>query len=87
VYRWNQSKEHYTLDSLANVPLTDSVLPSSICSKQPVHICRNLSFVVDLHKLDDPVDIRADENGVWVQKGSPVAYVSMHNEKGRTRFF
>ena len=84
VYRWNRSKEHYTL---ANVLLTDSVPPSSICSKQPVHICRNVSFVVDLHKLDDPVDIRADENGVWVRKGSPVAYVSMHTKKGKTRFF
>jgi len=87
VYRWNQSKEHYTLDSLANVLLTDSVPPSSICSKQSVHICRNVSFVVDLHKLDDPVDVRADENGVWVWKGSPVAYVSMHTKKGKTRFF
>ena len=46
--------------------------------KQPVHICRNVSFVVNLHKLNDPVDVTADENGVWVQKGSPVAYVSMH---------
>jgi len=43
-------KEHYTLDSPANVPLTDSVLPSSICSKQPVHVCRNLSFVVNLQR-------------------------------------
>ena len=87
VYRWNRSKEQYTLDSLANVLLTDSVPPSSICSKQPVHVCRNVSFVVDLHKLDDPVDVRADENGVWVRKGSPVAYVSMHTKEGKTRFF
>ena len=66
---------------LSNVLLTDSVLPSSICSKQPVDVCRNVSFVVDLHKLDDPVDVRADENGVWVRKGSPVAYVSMHTKE------
>jgi len=37
--------------------------------------------------LDDPVDVRADENGVWVRKGSPVAYVSMHTKVGKTRFF
>ena len=87
VYRWNRSKEQYTLDSLANVLLTDSVPPSSICSKQPVQVCHNVSFVVDLYKLDDPVDIRADENSVWVRKGSPVAYVSMHTKEGKTRFF
>jgi len=86
VYRWNRSKEHYTVDYLANVLLTDSAPPFSICSKQPVHVCCNMSFVVNLHKLDDPVDVTADENGVWVQKGSPVAYVSMHTKKG-TRFF
>ena len=56
---------------------SDSVPPSSICSKQPVHVCHNVSFVVDLHKLDDAVDVRADENGVWVRKGSSVAYVSV----------
>ena len=87
VYRWNQLKEHYTLDCLANVLLTDTVPPFSICSKQPVHVCRNVSFVVDLHKLDDPVDVRTDENGVWVRKGSPIAYVSVHSKKGKTRFF
>ena len=81
VYRWNRSKEQYTLDSLANVLLTDSAPPSSIFSKQPVHVCRNVSFVVYLHKLDGPVDVRADENGVWVWKGSPVAYVSMHTKE------
>ena len=87
MYRWNRSKEHYSLDTLADVLLTDSMPPSSVFSKQPVHVCRNVSFVVDLQKLDDPMDIRADENGVWVRQDSPVAYVSKHTNDGKTRFF
>ena len=88
VYRWNGSKEHYSLDSLADVLLTDSVPPSSICSKQPVHVCHNVSFVVDLHKLDDPVDVRADEK--WCLDAARFTcclYVSKHMKDGKTRFF
>ena len=31
--------------------------------------------------MDDPKDIRADDNGVWVRTGSPVAYVSIHQTR------
>ena len=58
-----------------------------MCLKQPVQVCRNIAFIVDLHSLDDPLDIRADENGVWVRKGSPVAYVSVHNAAGTVNVF
>lgn len=51
------------------------------CSKQPIHACHNVSFVVDLHALDFPKDIPADENGVWRRNGSPVTYVSVHGAK------
>ena len=37
--------------------------------------------------LDDPIDIRADENGVWKRNGSPIAFASMHMNGGRTTFF
>ena len=87
VYQWNESNQHYTLDSLAGILLDDQVPTAKICSKQPVHVCHNASFVVDLHKLDDPVDVRADENGVWMRKGSPVAYLSKHTKERTTRFF
>ena len=43
---------------------------SKICLKQPVRICHNVAFVVNLHALDDPKDICADENGVWQRNGS-----------------
>ena len=47
----------------------------------------SVCFVVDLNMLDDPLDIRADENGVWNRKGSPVPYVNKYTDKGKTRFF
>lgn len=37
--------------------------------------------------LDDPIDIRADENGAWKRNGSPVAYISMHTHAGSTTFY
>ena len=87
VYQWNQSKAHYPLPSLVTILLIDSLPAEKICSKQPVNVCKNASFVVDLHMLDDPVDIRADENGVWKHTGSPVAYISLHTEDGETSIF
>ena len=80
-------EEHYSLDTLADVLLNDSVPHSRICSKQPVHVCRNVTFVVDLEKLEDPTDVRADENGVWIRKGSPVVYVSKYTKEGKAKFF
>ena len=31
------------------------------------------------NSLDDPLDVRADENGVWVTNVSPVSYDGVHN--------
>ena len=45
-------------------------------------VCHNVAFVVNLHSLDDPKDLRADENGVWKHMGSPIAYVSIHRNHG-----
>lgn len=87
VYKWSRSQEHYPLETLAKLLITDSVPSAKMCSKQPVQVCRNASFIVDLHMLDDPLDIRADENGVWKRKGSPVAYVSIHTNGGKTTVF
>ena len=63
VYKWSRSREYYPLDTLAKLLITDTVPSSNVCSKQPLQICRNVSFVVDLNMLDDPLDIRADEMG------------------------
>lgn len=82
MYMWTTPKKQFSAEELARLLLIKSAVPQSkICSKQPVRICHNVSFVVDLHTLDDPKDIRADENGVWQRNGSPVTYFSIHGAK------
>ena len=70
-------KEHFSVESLARLLLDlDSSVASGklkTCTTQPVQVCHNVSFLVDIQALDDPMDIRADENGAWDSKGSPVA--------------
>ena len=78
---------HFSVEELAKILLTDSVSKQQVCRKQPVRVCHNAAFVVDLNSLDHHQDIRADENGVWIRKGSPVAYVSVHTKDNQTRIF
>ena len=91
VYKRTMSKEHFSIETLAKLLLdTDSAVASGklkVCSTQPVQVCHNVTFLVDLHALDEPMDIRADENGVWDRKGSPVAYVSIHTNGGTTAVY
>ena len=53
-----------------------------ICHEQPLHVNKNVSFVIDMNSLDDPNDLKADENGVWKRMGSPVAYISIYRKEG-----
>ena len=50
----------------------------AICHVQPMSVCHNVSFVINLNSLDDPKDLRVDENGVWSRQGAPIAYVSIY---------
>ena len=85
---WTTPKKQFSAEELARLLLIESAVPQSkICSKQPVHVCHNISFVVDLHALDDPKDIQADENGVWQRNGSPVTYVSIHGQSTGAKVF
>lgn len=85
VYKWTSSQTHFSIEELARVLLCDIIPENKICSTQPVRVCHNVSFIVNLDNLNDEHDIRADENGVWERKGSPVAYVSVHS-KGSNKY-
>ena len=91
VFSRSTTREHYSLETLSRLLLdTDSSVANGkrqVCSTQPVQVCHNVAFVVDLHKLDDAMDIKADENGVWNRKGSPVSYVSVHKNGPATTVF
>ena len=78
---------HFSVEELARILLTNSVPEQKLCTKQPVRVCHNATFVVDLNSLDHHQDIRANENGVWIWKGSPVAYVSVHTKDCQTNIF
>ena len=41
------------------------------CSKIPLQVMENSSFVIDLDKLVHPDDITADDLGKWIHVGSP----------------
>ena len=76
IFSKSTTREHYSIETLAKLLLdTDSSVAEGnreVCTIQPVQVCHNASFLVDLDSLDDAMDIRADENGVWDRKGSPV---------------
>ena len=88
VYKWTSCNTHFPLEELARILLTDNVTTKEkVCTKQPVRVHHNTAFVVDVHSLDHPQDICADENGVWIRKGSPVAFVSIHTKDEETKIF
>ena len=87
MYKWTKPHQHFSVEELAKLLIANLVPKEKVCSKQPVRVCRNVAFVVDLHSLDDPLDIHVDENRVWKRKGSPVAYVSLHTNSGKTTVF
>lgn len=82
---YSTKKAGFTLDEIANVLVCEKIPDDQICHTQPVHVNKNVSFVVRLDSLDDPSDVRADENGVWKRKGSPVANISVYSGKGDNR--
>ena len=72
------------MEQLAKIVILESVKGSQICSQQPTNVAKNCAFVVNLHSLESPTDVRADDNGVWIRGGSPVTYVSVHECNGST---
>ena len=82
VYKWTHSRQQFSIEQLGKILLGGIVPEEKICNSQPVSVCHNVAFVVNLKSLDDPKDLRADENGVWRHLGAPIAYVSLHRNHG-----
>lgn len=54
-----------------------------ICQQKPSNITESSTFVVDVHSLQHPDDIKKDEFGIWNYSGShPQAYRVYHEEDG-----
>ena len=84
MYEWTNSKQHYTVEELGRILLTDTVPEEKICHIQPTQVQHNVTFVVNLHLLGDPKDLRADDNGVWKRRGAPITSVSLHKRHDGT---
>ena len=44
---------------------------NTVCSKKPTGVDANFTFIVDLSKLGHMKDMTADDNGSYIQHGSP----------------
>jgi len=56
-----------------------------ICTQQPIGCTSSNTFVVDLSKLDDRNDIRADDLGVWVNKGVKSSFCNVKFKDDRIK--
>lgn len=74
VYEWTHQKRTISVEELAKILIMQDPNPVTI---QPINVCHNVTFLVDLTRLDDYDDIKADEDGVWHRKGSPNAYITI----------
>ena len=74
VFKWCITSEHFSAEELGRTLVVEDIPRSKICSVQPIRVYHNSAFVVDVHVLIDPKDVRADENGEWKRTGAPVAY-------------
>jgi len=62
----------YSGEEIAMILCDPAFNEDLICSTHPVLVENNVSFVVDLSKLKNPSDIRADDLGTWKCTGSRV---------------
>lgn len=60
----------YSGEEIVKILLSPTFRNDLLCSAHPVSVQNNVSFVVDLSKLKDPNDVRADDLGTWKCTGS-----------------
>ena len=62
----------YSQEKIVDI-LCDPMLDENlICSSNPVSVENCVAFVIDVSKLKDPNDVRADDLGAWKCSGSRV---------------
>lgn len=60
----------YDIEHLTHILLDPFVDDELICSTNPIFVHHNVAFLVDLSRLKDPNDVRADDMGSWKCTGS-----------------
>lgn len=69
---YERTTKSYSREEIACILCNPALSEELICSTQPVSIENNVSFVIDLSKLKDPNDVRADDLGAWKCTGSRI---------------
>ena len=67
---YDHPKKGYSGEDIVKILLNPTFKKDLLCSTHPVSVRNNVSFVVDLSKLNDPNDVRADDLGTWRCNGS-----------------
>ena len=70
---YSKSSSSYSAECAAQ--LLFNCAQSEVCTKQPIGCIRSATFIIDTTKLGHQEDVRADDLGVW------------HNKGVRTNFF
>ena len=67
---YGHPRKGYSGEEIVKILLNPTFQNELLCSTHPVSVQNNVSFVVDLSKLKDPNDVRADDLGAWKCTGS-----------------
>ena len=63
----------YNCEQIVHILLDPLISEELISSTSPVYVHHNVSFIVDLSKLKNPNDVRADDLGSWKCTGSRIS--------------
>jgi hypothetical protein len=75
-------KRLFTAEDIVCSILWPSLDKRHVCSKVPIAVSHNVSFLVDTDKLADPMDILCDDMGSW--KNNRVDSIPVAVSKGST---
>ena len=68
-----EKKERYSENATSS--LVDIILGKNspnrdrVCTTVPIRVQSNMSFVIDMNAIQNPLDLRADDNGDWLHNG------------------
>ena len=74
---YGHPRKGYSGEEIVKILMNPKFRDDLLCSTHPVSVQNNVSFVVDLSKLKDPNDVRADDLGTWKCTGSRLLQFSV----------
>ena len=69
---FSKKKTAYTSEELVRLLLDYE--PEHTCISQPINVCNNVSFLVDINSLQHRDDLKCNDVGSWKHNGSPKCF-------------